>query len=595
MTCAANSRIALALTAIFLTMGSGIANAVDARVAEVERALRPAVSILGEERWTLEERMRHYGVPGVAITVIDDGGVAWTRVYGFADRESGTPMNEQTLLQAASISKPVAAVGAMILVEAGTLSLDQPVNERLTSWKIPDNDFTTKVPVTLAHLLSHTGGLTVHGFSGYAAGAPVPNVAQILNGEPPSNSAPVRVDQLPGSAWRYSGGGYTVAQLLMSEVVDAPFEALMQRSVLVPAGMQQSTFENPLPAGLLQKAAAGVLPDGSAVLGKRHTYPEMAAAGLWTTSADLARFILEVQKALRGDSKLLNASTAKSMLEPRLSDYGLGFGLPRVNGEAYFGHNGWDEGFCALLVAHQSKGVGVAIMINANQPQLMEEIKRAVAFTYGWPGYVEHTSRPIAKSVLDSVAGRYRYNAEQVIEIAADAGRLYLTYVGDQRMELVAVGENRYLRRERDSAISFQTGEADQRELAFELPDGALQRHPRIRNDDRLPRELLLADEAAAALDAYTQLKDAGNEAAGEDYLNREGMGLVQRGRFEAAIKLLTLNTQLYPTSANTWDSLGYAYLIQDNKSLARENYRKALSIDPDFASAKQALEKLGE
>lgn len=591
----ARPRFAITLAAIILAMASGHGHTAKTRIAQVERDLRPAVSIRGDTRWTLEERMRHYGVPGVVISVIDRGELSWTRAYGLADRDRGTPIRPETLLQAGSVSKPVAAVGAMILVQAGTLSLDEPVNQRLHTWRIPDNDFTHQVPVTLAHLLSHTGGLTVHGFGGYASDEAVPSIPQILNGEAPANSPPVRVDQLPGSAWRYSGGGYTIAQLLMSEVTNTRFEALMQRSVLDPIGMQHSTFQNPLPADRLEWAAAGVLPDGSSVVGKRHTYPEMAAAGLWTTSADLARFMLAMRDALRGDSPLLKASTATSMLQPRLGDYGLGFGLSKVNGEAYFGHNGWDEGFCTLLIAHRRKGVGVAIMINANQPELMEEIKRAVAFTYDWPGYIEYRSRPIKQSALERALGRYRYNAEQVVEISAEKGRLFLTYGGEARTELFAVGKNRYFRRDREAAIRFQSNEAGQPELAFELPDGSLQRHPRLADDDRLPREKLLANDTTAALAAYTQLKEAQDEAASERNLNLEGMRLVQSGRLDAAIKLLTLNTQLYPDSANTWDSLGYAYLRQGNKPLARDNYRKALSIDPEFATAKQALKTLGE
>ncbi|MDQ3038854.1 MAG: beta-lactamase family protein, partial [Pseudomonadota bacterium] len=171
----------LRVRAIFMTLCAALssplmaADDTEARIERVNQGLRPPVSIAGDETWSLADRMRHYGVPGVAITVIDDNGRAWTRVYGLADRESGAPVRTDTLFQAASISKPVAAVAAMRLVQDGKLTLDQPVNERLQSWTIPENELTAKVPVTLAHLISHTGGLTVHGFGGYAVDAPVPN------------------------------------------------------------------------------------------------------------------------------------------------------------------------------------------------------------------------------------------------------------------------------------------------------------------------------------------------------------------------------------------------------------------------------------
>ena len=330
---------------------------VDARVDEVTRNLRPPVSFVGDPTWTLKERMAHYGVPGVSIAVVDGSKVVWTRAFGLADRESGEKVRVDTLFQAGSVSKPVAALGALRMVAAGELDLDQPVNERLKSWRVPHNDFTKKMPVTLSQLLSHTAGLTVHGFPGYAVDAKVPTMVEILDGRPPANTAAIVVDQLPGSAWRYSGGGYTVAQLLMTEVARQPFAKLMKSRVLEPIGMRDSSFDNPLPRKLLPRAAAGILPDGTAVAGKRHTYPEMAAAGLWTTSKDLGLFGIEMQRALGGKSDLLSKALAEDMLSPRLdSGYGLGFGISEVNGESYFGHGGWDEGFCAHRSMHRSKG-----------------------------------------------------------------------------------------------------------------------------------------------------------------------------------------------------------------------------------------------
>lgn len=364
----------------------------DARIERVTNGLRPPGGIFGDTTWSLGERMQHYGVPGMAMTVIDDDGVAWSRSYGLADREANASVQSETLFQAGSISKSVAAFGAMCMVHGGRLSLNQPVNDRLTTWRIPDNEYTGQVSVTLEHLLSHTGGLTVHGFEGYAVDAPVPSVSQILDGLAPANSPPVCVDFVPGSQWRYSGGGYTIAQLLMVEASGQSFPKLMQQHVLEPIGMGRSTFENPLPIARLRRAAEGLLPDGSAVPGKRHTYPEMAAAGLWTTSHDLALFALEMQRALKGGSKLLDQTEAINMLQARAgSDYGLGFRLKDVNGESYFGHTGWNEGFCAKLIANQRLGQGVVIMINANQPRFMDELEQAVAHEYRWPGFEQRT------------------------------------------------------------------------------------------------------------------------------------------------------------------------------------------------------------
>ncbi|HQR29470.1 MAG TPA: serine hydrolase domain-containing protein, partial [Anaeromyxobacteraceae bacterium] len=353
----------------------------------IERSLRPPVSLEGGERWTLAERMKHHGVPGVSIAIVQGGRIVATRAYGLADRQAGTAMRTDTPMQAASISKAVTAFAAMRMVERGQLGLDSPVNERLASWRIPETPATRARPITLAQLLGHTGGLGVHGYGGYEAGKPLPGILQILDGKPPANSPAVRVEQAPGAGFRYSGGGYTVAQLLMSEVAGQPFPGLMRREVLVPVGMRDSTFEFPLPARLAKRAAAGVMPDGKDVPGRSKVHPESAAAGLWTTPGDLARFAIEVQRAVRGESRLLGRAPAERMLrDPGPDHYGLGFAIVHENGAAYFGHDGWNDGFSSHLIANR-EGDGVAILINANQPQLMHELRRAVAFELGWPGY----------------------------------------------------------------------------------------------------------------------------------------------------------------------------------------------------------------
>ncbi|MEK7832245.1 MAG: serine hydrolase domain-containing protein [Acidobacteriota bacterium] len=256
------------------------------RIASVESGLLPAVVIKDQTTaMTIADRMKHYKVPGVSVAVINDGKIEWAKGYGVTEAGGGsTPVTSDTMFQAASISKPVAAMGMLALVEKGLLTLDEDVNVKLKSWKVPDNDFTKEQKVTLRRLASHSAGLTVHGFRGYAAGEAVPTTVQILDGQKPANSAAVRVDVLPGSKWRYSGGGITVMQLLMTEAAGKPFPALMQESVLGKIGMNNSTYEQPLPADKTAKAAMGHRANGEIVKGKFHAYPEMAAAGLWTRS-----------------------------------------------------------------------------------------------------------------------------------------------------------------------------------------------------------------------------------------------------------------------------------------------------------------------
>lgn len=564
------------------------------RMTRIENGLRPAVTIEGDTPWTLEERMRHYEVPAVSIAVIQDFDVVAYRVYGVADRATGEKAGAGTLFQAGSVSKPVTAFAALKMVATGKLTLDGNINDTLKSWELPDNEFTKEAKVTLTHLLAHTGGLTVHGFPGYAVGQDVPTTIQVLDGSGPANTPPVRVDKVPGEGYRYSGGGYTIAQLMMVDAAGKPFPALMDELVLKPVGMERSTFLNPLPPKLLKHAAAGYLPDHSAVEGKRHTYPEMAAAGLWTTAEDLARFAIEVQLALRGDSDVLDRATAEKLVEPVTGGYGRGFGLSRRDRAPYFGHGGWDAGFCASLTAHRTAGYGAVVMINSNHPQLTDEILRAIAEEYGWAGYAPYPKLEVPQAALELYPGRYRYNAEQAFTIERRGDRLFMHYAGGEAQELHNVGDGRYVRRERTTPITF-TVEDSVATFHFITGDGSRQTHQRMVDDERAPREILVAEGYEKALPVYRKLfeQSPDDPAISEGWLNGSGLDMAALELYEPAIGLLRIATELYPDSANTWDSVGYVYRKMGQLDRALQWYRKSLEVDPEFPSAVKAVVEL--
>ena len=324
-------------------------------------------------------------VPAVSIAVVRGGEIGWARGYGVREAGGSDRVDDKTLFQAASISKPVTAAAALRMVEAGELSLDEDVNRGLRTWKVPGNDLTARRPVTLRELLSHTAGLTVHGFPGYGEAEVLPTLVQILNGVKPANTEPIRVDIEPGTKFRYSGGGYVVAQQLMMDVAATPFPELMRKLVLEPAGMTSSTFEQPLPKEWRAQAAVGHRTDGKPVAGKWHVYPEMAAAGLWTTPTDLARFAIEIRRAYKGLSdRLLSQAMAKVMLTRQLDDYGLGFAVPSA-GVFRFQHGGGNEGYRCFLVLSVESGDGVAVMTNGDSGEvLFKAIIAAIGAAYGW-------------------------------------------------------------------------------------------------------------------------------------------------------------------------------------------------------------------
>ena len=348
--------------------------------AAVERISDPAV---------VQELLKRFNVPGVSVAIIKDFKIAWTGTHGVADTATRTPVTADTLFQAASISKPVAAMVSLKAVEDGRFSLDQNVNSILRSWKLPEGEFTRDQPVTPRALLSHTSGTgDGFGFPGYGPGAPLPTVQQILDGAAPSNRRAVRLERPPFTAAKYSGGAVMIQQLALTDVVGRPFEHIAREWVLEPLGMTNSTYEQPLPRAR-EKQAARAHNRAGARSGDDpwHVYPEQAAAGLWTTPTDLAKFAIELQLALLGRStRVLSQKTAMEMVTPvGVGSYAVGFGIGKQGEGWYFSHGGSNWGFQCDLVAHRRKGYGAVIMTNSdNGAQLIQELRRLIEQEYRW-------------------------------------------------------------------------------------------------------------------------------------------------------------------------------------------------------------------
>jgi CubicO group peptidase (beta-lactamase class C family) len=421
--------------------------AVRERVQRVENGLLPAVVIKGQTApMKLADRMAHYKTPGVSVAVINDGKIEWAKAYGVVEAGGREPVTPETRFQAASISKPVAAVGALALVERGKLSLDEDVNAKLKSWRVPESDFTKEQKVTLRRLVTHSAGLTVHGFRGYAADEPVPTLLQALDGQKPANSAAIRVDILPNSRWRYSGGGYNVMQQLMIDVAGKQFPELMRELVLDKIGMKRSAYEQPLPKAEAAQVATGHRSSGEVVKGKWHTYPEMAAAGLWTTPYDLALFAIELQKSKAGKSnKVLSQAMTNQMLTKQMENWGLGISLGGEGRAATFSHGGANEGFRCQMFAYAETGQGAVVMTNSDAGgALASETLRSIAREYGWPDFkpIERTLAKVNPEVFKNYAGEYEVNGK--VTVSTENGKLYLQPPGGPKMELHPSSETEF-------------------------------------------------------------------------------------------------------------------------------------------------------
>jgi CubicO group peptidase (beta-lactamase class C family) len=410
--------------------------------------------------------MKKHNVPGVSIAFFDHGQILWTRTYGYADVASKKVVTSETLFQAASISKPISALAVLRLVQEGKLNLDEDVNIKLRRWKVRENEFTKDQKVTLRRILSHSAGLTIHGFLGYTSDEALPTTVQILNGEKPANSEPIRVKTVPGTVWRYSGGGYVIMQLLLTDVTSRPFPQILNDLVLRPAGMTYSTYEQPLPKSLWSSAATPYRWSGEPVKGGWHTYPEVAAGGLWTTPSDLARLAIEVQDEYAGkSSKILSQGMMREMLTHQKGDSGLGFALETPGHKLRFAHNGWSEGFRCDLQAYTESGQGVVIMTNSdNGGNLISEILRSVAKEYSWPDFqpIERVLAKIDPAVLAADVGTYEETNEGVLTVSVKDGRLYLqaARLGPEPQELLPeLNGQFFLSSDDDITFAFQKDE----------------------------------------------------------------------------------------------------------------------------------------
>ncbi len=320
-------------------------------------------------RW-IKRTMKQYEVPSVSIVVIKDYKIAWAGYYGVNNILTEQHVSDSTLYQAGSISKPITAVAVLKSVQEGRLSLDNDVNDYLQSWTVADSPFLQDDFVTVRELLSHTGGVNVSGFIGYDKSASLPTLNDVLNGRPPANSPEIKVVQPPGK-YLYSGGGYTILQQVLMDVYQRSFPDIMNRLVLQPLSMTHSTFMQKLPEDFQGDVATPYRPGYNSLKEGPHVYVSEAAAGLWTTPFDLAKFIISIQEALRNDPyQILTPDSAKTMMTPEAEHMGLGFfvnmdryGKPVKKGN-YFSLGGQNEGYRSMVIASQRDGCGAIIMTN---------------------------------------------------------------------------------------------------------------------------------------------------------------------------------------------------------------------------------------
>ncbi len=576
-------------------------------IKKVETGLTTRVHIKDDSTWSIEERMKHYGIPGVSIAVIHNGEIAWAKGYGVTDKESNTPVTKQTLFQAAATTMPVTAYGTLCLVEQHKLDLDENINNYLKSWKVPENEFTKEKKVTIKNILNHSAGIHPRGTGRYYIDEKIPTLVQILNGTSPAKNEPITINKEPEESVRFAYASYVPIQQLMLDIKGKTFPEIMQELVLDPLEMNNSTFNQSLTAAQLSKVATGYLTDGSKVKGGRSIYPSMATNGLWTTAEDYAKFITNRYQTLKGTrTKGLSKELTKLMGTPYgVSNsswsftLGLGFQLLNRNDEIYLRHHGWNRGFYTEIVAHRDKEYGVVVMTNSTFPEFNAEVMRAVALTYEWDNYVPiHEKIDIEQSLANKITGRYMNNGRIVEVFQKDTQLFYKNILDQEAVELIKISDSSFVKRNSSRMMQFKSNATnDTLNLVYKnRNDGAIvATFSKVDSGKKEPVEFLLKGNYEKALNAYKDLleHDPTYLTVTEEYLNDLAYDFFHANRMKLSLDAFKINIVLYPNSYKVYDGYAEACEKAGKIDLAILNYSKSLELNPQNNRTRQKLIEL--
>lgn len=412
------------------------------RKRQVEGNLLPRVAFLGETRPAgVEARMARHKTPALSVAVIRNGELDWSAAWGRLQAD-GAQAGCDSLFQAGSLAKPATVLAALRMQQEGLVDFDEDVETYLSSWHLPAGRQTDDNPVTLRNLFAHTAGITPGGYKGYAQGEPMPTDPQIVRAEAPSNSRKVEVLEAPGASLRYSGGGYTVAEIALQDRLQQPFEQIMRTWLAVPVGLKQADFTQPLPSRSHGHTARGHLGDGGVVPGGWHNHPEQAAAGLWTTASDMAALLIEIRKGWQGTSAVFTRDSIRELLANPIDGHAYGFRLIGEDDQVFMTHYGGTVGYRAGMTLNLSTGNGAVYLSNSdNGSELGLEFFGAVSGVYGWPVFrpvrVERAEQPV--EVLKSLVGRYGFEDGPAISVVYEQDALTLVFPNGDRYAMVPI------------------------------------------------------------------------------------------------------------------------------------------------------------
>lgn len=589
----------------FIIFGQALAQTkkVQERITQVENNLIPYVPVKGFAGWNILDRMKYYKVPGLSIAVIKDYKIDWAKGYGLADTIQKTKVTTETMFSAGSISKFLMAVTALKLVEDGKIGLDSPINDYLTSWKITENDYTKKTPITLRMLLSHSAGTSQTSYFGFTPTEPLPTIVEILSGAKISQTRAVVVNSEPNKEFRYSGGGSMIAQMALMDVSKKSFGNLTQQVLFDKIGMTNSTFEQPV-SEKFSKQCSWAYSQASWFKGMPYVYPQQAAAGLYSTPTDLAKFFIEVQKSINGKGKVLSEAMTKKMLtsQVNVSDGGykeqmaIGpFLIQRTDNKdpngVYFEFTGVNAGFLAYGMASVQGGNGVIIMLNSgdNQNGIGKEIRRAVAKVYNWNNYLPTEIQPInlPENELNKMAGRYRMGTDEVLYLRKEKNYLveninsgfeiYCFPISKDSIVFTDYNIKGFFKRDENGEITGLQNIYQEKPML------------KMKDDEFSPSEYLNMqkyDEAKKAF-AAMNMNEGQITYLAYDLMNKKPLNPI------AVKTILDLAREQHPNSSMVYSRWGDYYIKLNDKQNALKSYQKAIELNPNDQQTKDILETL--
>jgi CubicO group peptidase (beta-lactamase class C family) len=451
------NRIFFILALLVLSGSAAYGQFTDNKLAEVEKNLVGNIRIKGDQPMLLANRMAYYHVPGLSIAIIKNYKIIGVKGYGTTNDSLGKQVTEQTLFQAGSVSKSLNAIGIMKLRQENKLNLYADINNYLRRWKLRYDSTSHGRTVSIAQLLSHTGGVNLPGFLGYNRGSKLPDIVQILDGRSPSNTPRIRIEREPGKQMFYSGGGVLISQLAVMDITGQAYCDYMRRAVLTPLGMVHSFYGEP---ANFDQVATGHYANGKEINGRYRVYPELAGAGLWCTPTDLAKYIIEMQLAYKGaGAKVLTQQSARLILQPYQNDRaGLGVFIDTLNGTPYFQHAGVTSGFRCQYYGSITGGNGVVVMINGDSDGIIKEIINSVGRIYKFKGLNQSVTKQITKvpdADLEAYTGSYYLNPQFMLLIVKEESQLYAIAPGHSKIKIIPESQTKFFMMEMPIELGF--------------------------------------------------------------------------------------------------------------------------------------------